>query len=142
MLERIFSRLPRLSFRFFIYFLLGLVILVLAIEGGYYFWKTKTAIKPLEIKGVFTTNIVNNKLEKAIVGTVKKIEDRDLIVEYKEQSIKIRIAENALIRTVGEGDFRRFLEKSEILIGDRVNITHLKTLPEGTLEGSTIFVLK
>ena len=93
-------RFSKLSFspRFFIYFLFGLVILVLLAEGGYYFFQRKKATRPAH------TDWVN-----LIEGEIKEIRERTLILSVKDTSlipkkIEIELADNARIFVSPSGD--------------------------------------
>ena len=107
------------SSRFFIYFLFGLVILVLLIEGGYFLYlkkKVPTAVLSDEFgtvvnKGVFSSWTSPDKSQKfiAIAGQVKRIEDRTLFVADVEKPdnknlVKVIVSEDASI-SIEEGEF-------------------------------------
>lgn len=82
---------PSSSPRSFIYFLFGLVILILLAEGGYYLFFQKKVAKPAH------TDWVN-----LIEGEIKEIRERTLIILVKDNSlmpkkVEIELADNARI---------------------------------------------
>lgn len=81
----------RFSLRFFIYFLFGLVLLVLVVEGGYYFFQIRKGTRP-----------VNTVWGELIEGKVNEIKERTLVVTVKDNSlipkkVEIEVAGDAII---------------------------------------------
>lgn len=100
---------PRFSLRFFIYLLFGLVILVLTVEGGYYFYYR------------FQHQFGN----MLIIGRVKAKEGRVLLIEQKSnpagKKIRVEVAPDARFfeRTVfGSSETAEILSSTPDFLND------------------------
>lgn len=152
-------RLPRFSFRFFIYFLFGLMILVLAVEGGYYFWAQreikKQAQNPVIARqeGVFTyINSPDGSVEKMILGTIEKLDGNLLTIKTDNNKIVqvLFTGENLLITDLTSirpgdrpepGDFKTGT-RDDLSIGDVVRVGEIHSENKGQITSKFLAVVK
>lgn len=157
--EKISFRPSRLSSRFFIYFLFGLIILVLAVEGGYYFWIQKRAERqqvenPVinRVEGVFTyINSTEGTVEKMILGTIEKI-DGNLL------TIKTSNNKTVQVLFTGEGPFIASLifdrqdevtggdlklgTMADLLIGDEVRVAEIDSEDKAQISAKSLIIVR
>lgn len=148
-----FSR-PSFSPRFFIYFLFSLVILILAFEGGYYFWMQKSVEKqqtknPVidRVEGVFTyIKSADGTTQKMILGTIRKIDGNLLTIKTDNNKTaqvlftgeNIRIAHLAF-GMEGSGIKIGIIE--DLLVGDEVRIAEIAK-NEGQITAKFLMIVK
>ena len=156
-LPRISLSKPSFSPRFFIYFLFGLVILVLAVEGGYYFWTQRKEKARLQ-----ATDWVN-----LIEGKINKIEGRTLIITVNDfnsvipRKVEIEVdSETEIFITPSPEEFKKFLLLSEeefvrqldvimppilfanLKVGDIIQAGILTKIAEAKFKAESIAVIK
>jgi len=137
MFNRIDLKFPRFSFRTFLFFLFGLVILVLLAEGGYYFWvqrETKGRTRNPAIvreEGVFTyIKSPDGTIQKMILGTIKGIDGNLLTIKTDNNKTAQVLFTGENIQIV---DFTSGIENSgfkigtmeDLLAGDKVRIAEI-----------------
>jgi len=143
---------PQFNPRFFIYFLFGLVLLILLAEGGYYFWVQREVKKQSKNpaiareEGVFSyVNLPDGTTQKVILGTIKRIDGNLLTIETDNKKIAqvLYIGENLLIVDLTSG---KPVEKrgtiADLLIGDKVMITESYANNEGRIETKSLVIVK
>lgn len=147
-----FSR-PQFSPRFFIYLLFGVVILVLAAEGGYYFWiqkrverqQTKNPVIARE-EGVFSyVNLPDGTTQKVILGTIKGIEGNLLTIETDNNRIVqvLFTGENAFIADLTSGlKDNRLGSINDLLIGDKVTVAETYADKEGKIGAKSLVIVR
>lgn len=147
-LPRISLSRPRFSPRFFIYFLFGIVILVLLVEGGYY-WQTKKRVRSVsreevrakleEVKnnqnftykgGIFSVTTKDGRSDLLIVGKVENLENSVLTLKQDKERISVRISPDVKIRILdlkhGPREFSGVDDlRKNLAIGDKVGITEI-----------------
>ncbi|TSC54456.1 MAG: hypothetical protein LiPW31_104 [Microgenomates group bacterium LiPW_31] len=144
---------PRFSSRFFLYFLFGLVILILAVEGGYYFWiqkrmarqQTKNPLIARE-EGVFSyVKLPDGTTQKVILGTIKEINGNLLTIKTdnnKTAQVLFTGEKTASIDlTSGLGDYR-FGSINDLLIGDKVTVADTYADKEGKIGAKSLTIVK
>jgi len=108
---------PSFTPRFFIYFLLGLVILVLLAEGGYYWWRTRKKALPLKtiktmieevektpatesayLGDMFSRAIINGKPKLFVGGIIVEINNSILTLERDSEQVKVKIDPDVKVR--------------------------------------------
>lgn len=92
-------RFPRFTFRTFLFVLFGLVLLVLLVEGGYYYF---SQIR----KGA---RLVNTVWDELIEGQINEIKGKTLVITVKDNSlipkkVEIEVASDARIFIVPPRD--------------------------------------
>lgn len=152
-------KLPRFSFRFFIFFLFALVVLVLVVEGGYYFFSQRK-------KEARSTNTVWGEL---IEGQIKEIKGRTLLITVKDNSLIPRKVEIEVLSDVqviippsrglvnkilsageeNEGEFAAQLEAAtkfilftDLKVGDIIQASILTKLTGTKFKAESIAVIK
>lgn len=148
---------PSFSSRFFLYLLFGLIVLVLATEGGYYFW-----IQRKEKARWQATNWVN-----LIEGKINKIEGRSLIITVNDfnslipKKVEIEVDSEATIfifpspeefeklSLVSEEEFERQLDAvmqpillADLKAGDMIQVGILTKLTKTKFKAKSIAVIK
>jgi len=137
--------LPRISFtrptfspRFFLYFLFGLVILILVAEGGYYYWVQKRTARqqtknPVIVReeGVFTyVKLPDGSAQKVILGKIKKIDGNLLTIKTDNNKTVqvIFVGESIDINDLSSGIESLSSEIGtikDLLIGDVVRVSEI-----------------
>jgi len=151
-LPRISLSQPSFSFRFFLYFLFGLVLLVLAAEGGYYFWVQREVRKQSQNpviarqEGVFSyVNLPDGTTQKVILGTIKGIDGNLLTIETDNRKTAqvFFTGENITITdlTFGLEDYR-LGSINDLLIGDKVTVAKTYADKEGKIETKYLMVVR
>lgn len=144
---------PRFSLRFFIYFLFGLITIVLIAEGGYYFWAQREVKKQAQNpviarqEGVFTyvSDPSDGSLQKMILGTIRKIDGNLLTIKTDNNKVVqvLFTGEDLLIADLTSG---RPVEKmgtmADLLIGDEVRVADIYSEEKGQIIAKFLAVVK
>lgn len=144
---------PRFSLRFFVYFLFGLVILILAAEGGYCVWvqqrvQTKNPGIVRE-EGVFSyvNDPSDGSIKKIIIGVVENVVGDEIIIRADNgQRAKVKFIGDFLLITkeikeatsagIEKGTF------SDIMVGDEVRAVDIKTDEEGNILVEMLIIIR
>jgi len=130
-----------------------LVILVLAAEGGYYFWVQKRVARqqtknPLIAReeGVFSyVKLPDGTTQKVILGTIKRIDGNLLTIETdnKKTAQVFFTGENITITdlTSGLGDYR-LGSINDLLIEDKVTVAKTYADKEGKIETKFLMAVR
>lgn len=149
---------PSFSPRFFLYLFFGLIILVLAIEGGYYFWiqkrarnqQTKNPVIARE-EGVFTyVRLPDGSAQKMILGKIEKIEgnlftirtDNNQIARVLFTGKEVLITDFTSTPTDIEIINNRVGTTGDLLIGDVVKVGEIYTENEGEITAKFLAVVR
>lgn len=147
-LPRISISRPPFSPRLFIYFLFGLIILVLVAEGGYYFWlqrrvKEKSLPPPsvLRQEDIFTY-VKGVEVEKQIWGVVEEINGDELTIRASNgEEVKIKYNRKDIwIEEKGVGFMRSRLE--QLRLGDRIELSDIKVDSKSNFSGGFLLVVR
>lgn len=116
------SRPPRFSLRFFIYFLFGLVILILAIEGGYYFWiqRQRSFIRdyfPKEEFYVYEKQIENYKF---VTGEVVGVNGNLITLKKGSETATFKVKNDTEFYIITQLSSTEFKEEERAILGDAV----------------------
>lgn len=147
-----FSR-PLFSPRFFIYFLFGLVILVLAVEGGYYFWvqkrlKRQQSKNPVIARqeGVFTyVNSPEGTVEKMILGTITEVDGNSLTIKTdNNKTVQVVFTgEGLLIANLTSGEpVEKMGTIADLLIGDEVRVADIYSETEEQIAAKFLAIVR
>lgn len=149
---------PSFSFRFFIYFLFGLVVLVLAVEGGYYFLITKsksTRKNLLSEKDYYSDTrmfILDNGELVLIKGVIQRVDGRNLFLSPMDSDlgnsnlVKVEFKEEPFIKITytNTGYPPRLKEDvgfEELKVGDLIVIFEVEE-ENGSYYGGGITILR
>lgn len=149
-------RLSRPSFtpRFFIYFLFGLILLVLLVEGGYYVWlKNKEVTFPKSEEQIQpqATNEVITEWINLIEGEISEIRERTLVITvvndfgspfFIPEEVEVEVTGEAVAIVVTEQLEERPILFTDLKIGDRIQAGELTRLAESKFEAKRIVVNK
>lgn len=130
---------PSFSPRFFIYCLFSLILLVLAVEGGYYYWVQKRMERQqtenpviARQEGVFTyVKSPDGTIQKMILGTVEKIDGNLLTIktDNKKTAQVLFTGENLIIVDLTSGgpkpDYFKIGTMTDLSIGDKIRISNI-----------------
>lgn len=148
-------KLPRPSFRLFLFILFALIVLVLIAEGGYYFWvqkrmetqETKNPVIARE-EGSFTyIKQPDGSIEKMILGTIRKIDGNLLTIKTDNNKIVqvLFIGEDPDITEVNFdlkiADFK-VGTMADLSIGDVVNIGDIDSENKGQITAKFLEVIR
>lgn len=141
---------PPFSPRFFIYFLLGLVILVLLAEGGYYFWvqreaKTQNPVIARQ-EGVFSyVNLPDGTTQKMILGRVEGIDGNLLTIKTDNNKTAhvLFTGENLLIADLTSSEpVEKMGTIADLLIGDEVTISDIYSDDKGQITAKFLVIVR
>lgn len=144
---------PRFSLRFFIYLLFGLVILILAVEGGYYFWlKNKEVTFPKSEEQIQpqATNEVTTEWIHLIEGEIKEIREGTLIITvvndfnspiHIPEEVEIEVSSEAKIFIVERLEGMRTILFTDLKIGDIIHAGGLTKIAEAKFKAGSIAVV-
>ena len=155
MLNFIKPRLPRPSFRFFLFVLFGLAILVLLAEGGYYFWIQKGAVRqqtenPVIAKeeGVFTyIKQPDGIIEKMILGKIEK-KDGNLMTIKTDNNKTAQVLFTGESPQITRVNFKSNVAEfkigtiADLLIGDKVMVGEIYSEEGGQISAKFLEAIR